>query len=210
MGDPGDFGRGPGGEQAGEGRGTRLVERLEREIAGAGVEAAEAALRSLLDSPTLPDFLAEVTAYRRRAFPATVGRVTSVKIEDQAVRSRLGQVPIALLDSRRRGALELPPGAETRSAGLVRLSPETAVKQVINHGDLGVRHYRWLADLIANGEMLVQDERRLVFFGEFDAEGLFRAVVKQAPNNELYLATFHGAKPRDRVAARRKKSRPPE
>lgn len=210
MGDRGDFGGGPGGEGAGEGRGILLVERLEREIAGAGPEAAETALRSLLEGPTLADFLAEVTAYRRRAFPPTVERVTSVRIEDEAVRNRLGPVPIALLGGRRRGALPLPPGAETRSAGLVRLSPETAVKQVIAHSDLGVRHYRWIADLIAGGEMLVQDERRLVFFDEFDTDGLFRTVVKQTPNNELYLTTFHRAKPRDRVAARRKSRRWPE
>ena len=98
MGDPGTLGGGSAESGPGEGRGTRLVERLEREIADTGPEAAEAALRALLEGPALTDFLAELTAYRHRAFPATVARVVFVKIRDDLLKERIGHLPIAIRD----------------------------------------------------------------------------------------------------------------
>lgn len=188
MGDPGDFGRGPGGEQAGEGRGTRLVERLEREIAGAGPEAAEAALRSLLEGPTLPDFLAEVTAYRRRAFPATVKQVRRVEIQDEAAKQRIGEIPISTLGDQALGALE---NASSRLPRVVRLSAESAVKQVINHPDLTTGDYRRLPEVIRSGRMFREpDGRHLAFFLEIDPRHSYKAVVKRTSNDEVFLTTF--------------------
>lgn len=191
MGDPGDSGRGPGREQAGEARGTRLVQRFEREIAGAGVEAAEAALRSFLEGPTLPDFLAEVTAYRRRAFPATVTRVVFVKIRDEALKDRIGHLPMALLND---GATATSGPLPNRWPGplrVVRLSPESAVKQVINHPDLTTEDYRRLPAVIRHGRMCREpDGRHLAFFLEMDSRYSYKAVVKRTANDEVFLTTF--------------------
>ena len=195
MDGPGDFGGRPGGEQggeqAGEGGGTRLVERLEREIAGAGPEAAEAALRSLLEGPTLPDFLAEVTAYRRRAFPATVKQVRRVEIQDETVKRRIGEIPISTLRDHALGAPEHAFYCLARPPRVVRLSAESAVKQVINHPDLTTEDYRRLPEVIRRGRKLREPEgHHLAFFLEIDSRYSYKAVVKRTSNDEVFLTTF--------------------
>ena len=94
MGDPG----GSGGTARHPGRrGTLLVEWIEGEIERAGLAAADAALQSVLHGPVLSGFLVDVAGYRRLAFPAAVKQVRRVSIDDEAVKERIGQVPIALL-----------------------------------------------------------------------------------------------------------------
>ena len=51
------------------------MEWVDRKVDGVGAEAGYDTLRSLLEDPVLPDFLAEVAACRRRGFPAAVAPV---------------------------------------------------------------------------------------------------------------------------------------
>ena len=206
MDKPGDFGgvaRNPGS------RGTLLVEWVEREIERVGAEAAEAMLRSLLEGPALPDFLAEVAAYRSRAFPAAVTRVLFVKIRNDAVKDRLGHLPVAILNDR----AGMAPPLSRRPAATVRLSPESAVKQVINHSDLRTEDYRRLPEVIRRGRMLREaDGRHLAFFREIDDRHSYKAVVKRTSNNEVFLTTFQKIRNSDVARAERRSTRrkPPD
>ena len=216
MGDRDGVGSGPGGEGAGEGRGILLVERLEREIAGAGPEAAETALRSLLEGPTLADFLAEVTAYRRRAFPATLTRVVFVKIRDESLKERIGHLPVAILHDGVSATPETLPNRWPGPARIVRLSPETAVKQVLNHPDLTTEDYRRLPTVVRRGRLLREaDGRHLAFFMEIASRYSYKAVVKRTSNDEVFLTTFqkigNSDVPRaERRSLQKSRRRPPD
>ena len=206
MGDPG--GSGTAARIPGR-RGTLLVEWIEREIVRAGLAAAEATLRSLLEGPVLPDFLAEVAVYRHRAFPAAVTRVLFVKIRDDAVKDRLGHFPVAILNDR----AGMAPPLSRRPAATVRLSPESAVKQVINHSDLRTEDYRRLPEVIRRGRMLREaDGRHLAFFREIDHRHSYKAVVKRTSNNEVFLTTFQKIRNSDVARAERRSTRkePPD
>lgn len=119
-----------------------------------------------------------------------VETAASLRIEDQAVEDRIGYLPVSFLGDRGRGALPRPEG-KVEPARLVRLSPETAIEQLINHEDLAVDDYRLLPELIESGEMF-EDEapNRILFFRRFNG-GRHKAVVEQTSNNELFLTSFH-------------------
>ena len=184
-------------------RGTLLVEWIEGEIERAGLAAAEATLHSLLEGPVLPDFLAEVAAYRRRAFPATVTRVLFVKIRNDAVKDRLGHLPVAILNDRAGTAPQVPPNGTPGPPCVVRLSPESAVEQVINHSDLTTGDYRRLPEVIRRGRMLREaDGRHLPFFRESDHRHSYKAVVEKT-SNEVFLTTFQKIRNSDSPRAER-------
>ena len=96
-----------------------------------------------------------------------------------------------------------PLDAKFKRTRVVRLSPETVVKQVINHRDLKLEDYRRLPDVIRRGNIYVEDERHLIFYRESGGQ-LYEAVVKQTPNNELFLKSFHRAESRHERATERR------
>lgn len=155
----------------------------------AGIEA----VRVVLDepSPLLNEFCCRVQDYRCRAFPPETRRVRSVRIEDRFIRDSIGYLPVSFLDDRARVALALPDRALGQPARLVRLSPETAVKQIINHSDLTKVDYRHLPEVVGGGEIYQKDEQRLVFLKHLDGRHTHIAFVKQTRNNEIFLTSFH-------------------
>ena len=172
------------------------------QIEGGDIAQAGTAVRAFLEGDAVLDrFLARVTAYRRRAFAPTTKRFRIVRIEDKAARVRIGGLAIGVL-SRERSPLGFAPDIEVDPVRLVWLSPETAVKQIIHHADLTAADYLRLPDLLEYGEIVAVDGRRFSFFFDFGRGGLYRAVVKQARTNELFLTTFHPAQARNLRSAR--------
>lgn len=169
----------------------RLLRRICEEIEGLDPGAGIAAVREVLDepSPLLDEFFRQCRDYRDRVF-AGVERVRSVRIEDQTVKDRIGCLPVSFLGDRARHALPPPPGTKTQPARLVLLSPETAVKQLINHPCLSVVDYRKLPGLPERGHMEVLGSRHLAFFRFFDRYW-HKAIVKQTSRNEIYLVSYH-------------------
>lgn len=182
----------------------RLLRRICEEIEGLDPGAGIAAVREVLDesSPLLDEFFRQVRYYRDRVF-AGVERVRSVRIEDQAVKDRIGDLPISFLGDRARHALPPLPGTKTKPARLVLLSPETAVKQLINHFDLTKRDYRCLPEVIEKGDVLRRDEHNLAFIHDMNDRHAYFAFIKQTRNNEIFLTSFHKIGRRDRDRASR-------
>ena len=87
----------------------------------------------------------------------------------------------------------------------MRLSPESALKQVINHPDLTTGDYRLLPEVIRRGRMLREaDGRHLAFFLGIDHRHSYKAVVKRTSNNELFLTTFQKIRNTDVPRAERR------
>jgi len=150
-------------------------------------------VRSIVEGPALDHFHDWATDYRNRTFPPEIKRVQQVRMNDED-KARIGHLFVAVLDDPAREALPPPTGFEPEPTRLVRLSPETAVKQVINHGDLTMADYRRIPDLIENDRFQKVGDHRLAFFGYYDGEW-HRAIVKQAKTaDELYLASYHKAR----------------
>lgn len=187
-----DRGLEPAGASAsGQDRGRGLRRLDYEEIEGLDPAAGTEAVRKVLNepSPALREFFRQVRAHREEVFPG-LEKVERLRIEDQAVKDRIGYVPVSFLGDRARDTLP-PPLGEVRPARLVRLSPETAVKQLIKHQNIDVDDYRLLPDLIELGEMFEdEDANCLMFFRRFNGKW-HKAVVKQTSNNELFLTTFH-------------------
>ena len=187
----------PGGH-----RGQWPVGAFDGRLDSAEETAWRATIRSTLHGPDLDRFLAETWAYRYRAFPPEATRVRLVGIADEAFKDRVGTLPVAFLGDGACHTLEWPAASDLDR--VVRLSPETAVKQHLHHSDLTVAEWRRVPEVIERGEVLRAKRRHhLVFFREFDGRRLYRALVKLTSNNELFLATFHRARPHDLRAARR-------
>lgn len=151
-------------------------------------------VRSIVEGPALDRFLRQVRAYRDRTYPPEATRVPKVrmKAEDKA---RIGHLFVAALDDSARQVLPPPPGLGAKPTRLVRLSPETAVKQVLHHGELTTADYRRIPDLIEDERFQKTGDRKLAFFGYYDGQWR-RAIVKQATSaDELYLASYHKARP---------------
>ena len=162
-------------------------EEIENLDPAAGLEA----VREILDesNPALVEFFREVRAYRGRVF-SEVETAASLRIEDQAVEDRIGDLPVSFLGDRGRGTLPRPEG-KVEPARLVRLSSETAIEQSIDHEDLAVDDYRLLPEWIESGEMFEdEDPNRILFFRRFNGRR-HKAVVEQTSNNELFLTSFH-------------------
>ena len=202
MGDPGTLGGGSAESGPGEGRGTRLVERLEREIADTGPEAAEAALRALLEGPALTDFLAELTAYRHRAFPATVARVVFVKIRDDLLKERIGHLPIAIRDP----GTAAEPAARTIAgrAALSRDRGETG-RQPPRTDDRGLPPSAGGGPARTNAPRDRRAPSRVLPGERFPA--LLQG-VKRTSNDEVFLTTFQKIRNSDvRRAERRSRNK---
>lgn len=166
-------------------------EAIENLDTAAGIEA----VREILDepSPVLAEFFHQAQAYRDRVF-SKVTKVKRLRIEDRAVKERMGYVAVSFLGDRARHSLSPPRDPKAKPSRLVRLSPETAVKQLINHRDLGVDDCRRLPDIIDDGNLHGLDDLHLAFFRFFD-DYWRRAVVKRTSKNEIYLVSYHRAQP---------------
>lgn len=144
----------------------------------------------------LDEFLRRAMAYARQAVPPTVRRVSVVRL-GTAVKTRIGQFPAAVLSDNARTALTPMSAVIAVPTRLVRLSAESAVKQVINHSDLTTADYRLLPDLIERGAVSANnDGRHVTVLREFEGV-LYLAVVKQTAANELFLKSFHKIGKRD-------------
>lgn len=178
---------------------------LRRGAAGADPRAVLAAIRSILGGPELPGLLERAVAYGGRLFPLTVKRVRMVKIEDSAIKTQIGEIAVGAL-SDDRIASGPSRGTTIEPIWLVRLSPETAVKQVINHRDLTATDYRRLPDLFDRGRMnSEEDGNHFAFFGRFDGTW-YKAVIKRTQKNEVFLKTFHKIRPRQLPAGEAKRN----
>ena len=118
-----------------------------------------------------------------------------VKIKDSAIKTQIGEIAVGTLSDER--IASGPPRSTTiEPIRPVRLSPETAVKQVINHRDLTAADYRRLPDLFDRGRMTrEEDGNHFAFFGRFEST-LYKAVIKRTQKNEVFLKTFHKIRPR--------------
>lgn len=173
-------------------------EGLDEEVAAAGADydLARGRVRSIVEGPTLERFLRRVTDYRNRTYPAETKRVRKVRMKDEE-KARIGHLFVAALNDPAREALPPPTGLDSTPTRLVRLSPETAVKQVINHRDLTTADYRQIPDVIERGDFgpdPQKDGRVLVFLRTIDDRYAYKAVIKQTPNNEVFLLSFRTGK----------------
>ena len=176
----------------GKHRESTLRDALTGRIAGWSAEPAiqRAAVRTVVDSPVLDGFLHQVRRFRKEhPAAADVPRL----VEDQ-----IGEIPVATLDAAALKALRLPRRAgDAQSA--VLLSPDTALKQMKH--EPSATDYRRLPEFVERGEIVLEENgRKLAYFGEIEG-GLYKAVVKRTREDELYLTTFHRARPRDRKRA---------
>lgn len=171
-----------------------------------GTESAIAVSPSIVEhSHGWREFLARAMAYRSRVYPPTVKRVRFVRIEDEAARSQVGDIWVARLSGRVGDLRSTRSAAGVAPCRFVRLSAETAIKQVIHHPELTIADYLRVREVIEHGELFASKEgHRLVFFREFEDGRLYRAIVKLTDTNRTYLATFHRAKPHDLRAARQR------
>ena len=185
-----------GGSKSGENRWPALIGRLDRQIGTGEYDRARATIRAVVNGPDLDEFLWRAMAYARQAVPPTVRRVSVVRL-DTAVNARIGQFPAAVLSDNARTALTPMSAVIAVPTRLVRLSAESAVKQVINHSDLTTADYRLLPDLIERGAVSANsDGRHVTVLREFEGF-LYLAVVKQTAANELFLKSFHKIGKRD-------------
>ncbi|ROO28238.1 phage minor head protein [Salinisphaera orenii] len=178
---------------SGQARVRTLREALAGKIETADQQLARESVKRVVDSPALTQFLDEADAHK-----AVLAR-TADDI-DEAARRRIidgiGDLPVAYADRE----LAEHVGSQTQ---LVRMSAETAGKQLVTHADLVSGDYRNLDALLATGEVLRESAREVVVFGEIEGE-LYRAVLKRAgtDNRELFLSTFHRAKAKQHGKAR--------
>lgn len=209
---PGDAVREPvpeagGDARPGKSRWRALIHWLDQRIGTEREGQARAVLRAVVAGPPLERFLEMVAAYRLRRFPRTLRRVKHVRISDPAVKSRIGEFPVAIVSCEARGALSPVLGVKSRPTRLVRLSAENAVKQVVNHPELVAAHYRMLPDLMEHGKVIASvDGRHITVLHEF-AGASYLAVVKQTAANELYLKTLYKIAPQDIPRAVRRSRR---
>lgn len=170
-----------------------ISDRVYEEIEKAEPAIALALVRNIVDGPTFDEFQCRVAAYARR-YPYEA-MAEEVAIVDRAAKEWIGHIPVAVLTDLARRELLRPQNTKSRPACLVRLSAETALKQLARHPDITAEHYRRLPDLIEHGRFKVESERRLVFYGRFERRW-FRSVVKQTTyTNEIYLTAYHRVHP---------------
>lgn len=98
-----------------------------------------------------------------------------------------GDYPAAILPARMRALL----GA---TAQTVRLSRETALKQLGRHGELSAGDYRRLQRILDAGDAWRQDARNLVFQLREDGRW-YRVIVESAAGGaELFVTSYHRAR----------------
>ena len=188
-------------------RGHSLIEHLEERLCCGDDASVRAAVRSIVESPILDEFRARVAAYDRDHPEARKGE-GPVAIPQQEVRDRIGEIPVGVLTRRARAALKRPTGAGLTPSRIVRLSAETALKQ-LKHSDPGLKkpltndHYRLLPEIIEHGEMCLVADHEMELF--LKVKGcLYAVVLKQTEDDCIYLKTFHRAKDRDLRSAWRR------
>ena len=170
--------------------GPAAPEDLIEEAAGADYALARRRVRSIVGGPALDRFLRQVRDYRNRTYPPETKRVHRVRMKDED-KARIGHLFVAALDDPARSVLPSPPGLDSERTPVVRLSPETAVKQVINHWDLTTADYRQIPDIIEHGDPFL-GPRAIVFFQVIDDDYAYKAVIKPARDaNEVFLVSFH-------------------
>lgn len=198
---------GPRASSSKRNRGHSLIERLEERLRCGDDASARAAVRSIVESPILDEFRARVAAYDRDHPEARKGE-GPVAIPQREIRDRIGEIPVGVLTRRARAALKRPTGAEFTPSRVVRLSAETALKQ-LKHSDPGLRrpltndHYRLLPEIIEHGEMCLVADHEMELFLKVEGD-LYAVVLKQTEDDRIYLKTFHRAKDRDLRSAWRR------
>ena len=190
----------------GKRRAQILDDHLNAKLEAADQELAQAAVESIVRSPMLGEHLRKAEDYRRLKL-AEETHVDGVRMP-RTIKDRIGHLWIGVANDRAHEKIPPPLDTKFKRTRVVRLSPENAVKQVINHRDLEPEDYRRLPEVIQHGEIYVEDERHLIFFRE-SGGSLYQAVVKQTSNNQLYLKSFHRAESRHRKAVE-KRARKPE
>ena len=196
----------------GKARGRILMENLNGKIERADYDLARSTVGSIVRSPILDNFQNQVAAYDR-AHPEArrnKGPGEPISIPQEEIKDRIGEVFVSLLGRRGRTDLPIPGGAQFTLPRPVRLSPETALKQ-LKHSEtkkggkarpLTIEDYRRLPDIIDGGEAFVTGDRKIEIFRKI-ADRLYAVVVKQTDDYRIYLTTFHHAKTRDRNRAKR-------
>lgn len=192
------------------GRGPAALLALLEWVENADPETARATVRRALGerSPVPAGFFERVEAYRRVLPDA--GKALFVRIEDAAVKARIGELPVAVMTDEARASLEPLPTGGFPPARVVRLSAESAVKQVIRHPDLTLDDYRRLPDVIEGGAVITEPSgRHLTLFLEMDTGHRYKAAIKQTVNNEIFLTNFQKIHEKDVRRAKRRATRPP-
>lgn len=192
------------------GKGSATLRALFERVEHADPETARAIVHRALDerNPVLAEFFERVEAYRE-AGPAAP-KALFVRIEDAAARAWIGNLPVAVLTKRARDSLRPPPAGMFPPARVARLSAESALKQVMHHGDLTLDDYRRLPEVIEQGAMIAEASgRHLAFFLEVDEHDRYKAAIKQTGNNEIFLTNFQRIHEKDVPRARRRAARPP-
>lgn len=96
-------------------------EALDETIAHADYDLARRRVRSIVESPTLDDFLRRVTDYRNRTCPPDTRRVRQVRIADED-KARIGHIFVALLNDPARQARRARPCRRLRISSSSRLA----------------------------------------------------------------------------------------
>ena len=193
----------------GKHRGRILSEHFARTLEEADQKLAHAAVESAIRSPALNRYFGVVQDYRRRVLPHET-KVKEVDIEHDAVKDWIGQQSVGVVDDRFHNFLDPPSDAKFKRTRVVRLSPENAVKQVINHSDLRLRDYRRLPEVIRHGEIYqTKQPNRVVIYRNLGGR-VYRAIVKQTQNNELFLLSFRHVRRRELDAIRRRTGTSPK
>ena len=186
---------------SGKFRGKVLMDHLNGAIEAADPAHARAAILSLRQGP-IPQWFHRQAGTFAKENPE-IANADIVKIKDQGFKDRLGHLPVALFGDRARAQMKPLTEPKVTPTRLVLLSPENAVKQAARHPEIGISEYHRLPEIIEDGEFFKsRDGKNLLFFHQLDGR-LCRAVVKQTRNNELFLTTFHFARPRQLVALRK-------
>ena len=102
----------------------------------------------------------------------------------------VGELPVGVLHPDVAKAI----GAEDRE---VRLSAETAEKQLVRHPDLTVQDYAAVADVVAAPDLAVQDGDRHVVLFKRVGRLLLAAVKRTADGGETYVVSVFRAHPKD-------------
>ena len=123
------------------------------------------------------------------------GQIGTDEFRDHVAGRTEGDLPIAVLASSAAAAL----GSTART---VRLSQETAAKQLFRHSDLSALDYARVQHAFDEGEVFHVGSTLVGYLQEDDR--LWAAVVKVTRLGELYLVSFSRAKPRDLRAAGRR------
>lgn len=165
----------------GQNRVRVIRELLAEKISSADQQLARQAVRSIVTSPVLPEYIDEVAA---KAEALRDSETPAARAAAKAVAAPIGELPIGMIDR----DIQKVAGSTTQ---LVRLSPETLAKQLAHHPEIDAGAYRSLDWVLRAGTVIRQTDQALIFFGR-DGSRIYRAVLKTlGAKGELYLLSFH-------------------